>query len=179
MDFDLLSFPPEILAKIFSNIPWDQLINVKLTAKDFNNIINNYLKDMQKPKLCEIEFDDIKTRWDDNDKITVTYKIFITGSNGFEDTFGSKKFCLLPSELDQLHSFLKKVDLTSLRHVEFMLDSQTEVMRIFSNYFQNTNRIETICVTATHFDKEVGNPLSFLGKIQNVGELELHLNFPH
>uniref|UniRef100_A0A0K0FGS5 F-box domain-containing protein n=1 Tax=Strongyloides venezuelensis TaxID=75913 RepID=A0A0K0FGS5_STRVS len=143
-DFDLLSFPPEILANIFSNIPWNQLINVKLTARKFNNVTEKYLKHMQKPKLRAIYFNDNFIYNDGIEKIKVGYVIITNSVNEIHYTTDRKEFFLLPSELDQLHNFLKKVDLTFLNLVHIKIDIHIKVIRIFSDYFRNTNTIDDV-----------------------------------
>uniref|UniRef100_A0A0N5BZS8 F-box domain-containing protein n=1 Tax=Strongyloides papillosus TaxID=174720 RepID=A0A0N5BZS8_STREA len=90
-----------------------------------------------------------------------------------------RAFYLHSSELDELYNFLQKVDLTSLDLVDISLDNHTEIIRIFSDYFHNHIRINSIYVTSTNCEKDFGNTLSFLEKIQNVGHLELNLRFPH
>uniref|UniRef100_A0A0N5B299 F-box domain-containing protein n=1 Tax=Strongyloides papillosus TaxID=174720 RepID=A0A0N5B299_STREA len=180
-DLDLLSLPPEILAKIFSNIPWNQLINVKLTSRKFNYVTEKYLKDMQKPKISEIHFHNVYSYIDEIDRLEVTYEILRTDANscGNINRFMNTKFDLLPSEIDQLHSFLKKVDLTSLNLVDINLDNHTEAIRIFNGYFHNTNKIDDIYFVVRDSDKNFDDILSFLQKIQNVGLLYLHLPLPH
>uniref|UniRef100_A0A0K0EWE0 F-box domain-containing protein n=1 Tax=Strongyloides venezuelensis TaxID=75913 RepID=A0A0K0EWE0_STRVS len=179
MDLDLLSLPPEILAKIFSYIPWNQLINIKLSAKKFKYVTEKYLNDMQKPKLYLIVFENESTHDDGIDRIRIIYGIIIIDEDGLEENISSEKeFFLLPSELDDLHGFLQKVDLTSLRHVGISLDNHTEVMAIFSGYFHNRSTINSICVTAKNSQEDLGNTLLFLQKIQNVVDLALQLHLP-
>uniref|UniRef100_A0A0N5BX27 F-box domain-containing protein n=1 Tax=Strongyloides papillosus TaxID=174720 RepID=A0A0N5BX27_STREA len=179
MDFDLLSLPPEILAVVFSNIPWDQLINVKLCTRTFKYVTEKYLKDMQKPKLYKIYLGNDYTHNDGISRIRVAYKILMTDAGDLKVISNEKEFFLLHSELDQLRSFLKKVDLTSLDCVHIELHNHTEIMQIFSGYFHNTNRINYFFVHAGNSEKDLGNTLSFLQKVQNVDYLELDLRFPH
>uniref|UniRef100_A0A0K0EWE3 F-box domain-containing protein n=1 Tax=Strongyloides venezuelensis TaxID=75913 RepID=A0A0K0EWE3_STRVS len=179
MDLNLLSLPPEILAKIFSNIPWNQLNNVKLTTKKFNYVTEKYLKDMQKPKLYEIIFEDDYTDNDGTERINVAYGILNAGEDVYKNTSHLKQFFLFPLELYKVHSFLRKVDLTSLSYVTIFLYNHTEIIRVFNDYFYNTNRIKSIDVTIRSYDKDHGNTLSFLQKIQNVENLLLDLNFSH
>uniref|UniRef100_A0A0N5BZT0 F-box domain-containing protein n=1 Tax=Strongyloides papillosus TaxID=174720 RepID=A0A0N5BZT0_STREA len=179
MDLNILSLLPEILAKIFPDIPWKQLINIKLSSRKFNYVTENYLRYMQKPKIDEIGFFNDYTHNDGIGRIRVTYKILITGANGFEDISDLKEFFLLPSEIDKLHSFFQKVDLTSLCDVDTSLDNHSEVIRIFSDYYHNPCRIGFLCVTVRNCGKDVNNTLSFLRKIQNVERLMLDLHFPH
>uniref|UniRef100_A0A0N5BKJ2 F-box domain-containing protein n=1 Tax=Strongyloides papillosus TaxID=174720 RepID=A0A0N5BKJ2_STREA len=177
MDLNILSLPPEILAKIFSNIPWNKLINVKLAARDFNYVTEKYHKHMQKPKLYEIFFEDDRTGDDGIDRIKIIYSIYIAGGNG--DNTDEKEFIFPSSELYQLHRFLQKVDLTSLNNVDNDFCNNTEVIRIFSGYFHNTNRIETMCVAAGGSVKDLGNTLPLLEKIQKVRDLKLFFYFSH
>uniref|UniRef100_A0A0K0EYK5 F-box domain-containing protein n=1 Tax=Strongyloides venezuelensis TaxID=75913 RepID=A0A0K0EYK5_STRVS len=179
MDFDFLSLPPEILGKIFSNIPWNELINVRLCARKFNYVINKYHKDMQKPKLKSIIFENDSTHNEGIDRIRIAYEIHITDMHNFKDTSDEKEFFLFPSELDQFQGFLKKVDLTSLDCVDISLYDHAEVVGIFSDYFHNTNRIESICLYVSNSEEDIGNTLSFLEKVQNVEVLELCLHLPH
>uniref|UniRef100_A0A0N5BZS9 F-box domain-containing protein n=1 Tax=Strongyloides papillosus TaxID=174720 RepID=A0A0N5BZS9_STREA len=180
MDLNLLSLPLEILAKIFSNIPWNQLINVKLTARKFNFVTKKYLKDMQKPKPCFIEFENDYTHNDGIGRIKIICHIFMINADGIEKNVSlQKEFFLLSSELDHLHIFLKKFDLTSLLSVDILLDDHTEVMRIFSDYLHNANRICSIFVTAKNCKDDLDNTLLFLQKIKNTRFLSLDLYFPH
>uniref|UniRef100_A0A0K0F7T1 F-box domain-containing protein n=1 Tax=Strongyloides venezuelensis TaxID=75913 RepID=A0A0K0F7T1_STRVS len=72
----------------------------------------------------------------------------------------------------------KEVDLTFLHSVYISLDGHTEVMRIFIKYFNNTNIVDSICVTASNCEEDLGNTLSFLQKIQNVRSPQLWLELP-
>uniref|UniRef100_A0A0K0EWE2 F-box domain-containing protein n=1 Tax=Strongyloides venezuelensis TaxID=75913 RepID=A0A0K0EWE2_STRVS len=180
MDFGLLSLPPEILAKIFSYITWNELVNVKLSARKFYFVTEKYLKDMQKPKLCRIKFLNGCFPDDYKDRIKITFSILITSANRIEDINEiEKELRLLPSELGQLNSFLQKVDLTLLNYLDFSLDNYTKVMQIFSDYFNNPNIMDSIHVDVTIFRKDPGNTLSFLQKIQKVKKLKLDLRFPY
>uniref|UniRef100_A0A0K0FGS7 F-box domain-containing protein n=1 Tax=Strongyloides venezuelensis TaxID=75913 RepID=A0A0K0FGS7_STRVS len=176
MDFDLLSFPPEILAKIFSNIPWDQLINVKLTARKFNYVTEKYQKDMQKPKLYEIIFEDNYSR-DGIDWIKINYDIFKTDGNG--DITDVKELIFPLSELDELHRFLQKVDLTSLNNVDCAFCNYTGILGVFGDYFHNINVIESMDIFARGSESDIGDALAFLRKIRNVKDLQISFHFPN
>uniref|UniRef100_A0A0N5BML3 F-box domain-containing protein n=1 Tax=Strongyloides papillosus TaxID=174720 RepID=A0A0N5BML3_STREA len=179
MDLELLSLPTEILAKIFSNIPWNELINIKLCARKFNYVTEKYLKDMQKPKLNSIDFECKSTHNEGIDRIRIAYKILLTEANNSKVISDEKEFFLLPSEIGKLHGFLKKVDLTSLDCVDISLCDYAEVLGIFNDYFHNTNKVEDICLYVSNSEEDIGNTFSFLEKIQNVGCLELILHLPH
>uniref|UniRef100_A0A0N5BYS2 F-box domain-containing protein n=1 Tax=Strongyloides papillosus TaxID=174720 RepID=A0A0N5BYS2_STREA len=173
MDLDLLSLPPEILAKIFSNIPWDKLINIKLTSRKFNYVTDKYLKDMQKPKLHKIIFEN-----DGTDRSRVAYTIIKTGMNlSLDDVSDEKEFFFSSSKPGQLHSFLQKVDLTSLNIVDIVLANDTRVIGIFSDYFCNTNIMEHVGVAVNGSEENIGDTLSFLQKVQNVKSLGLQFFF--
>uniref|UniRef100_A0A0K0EWE1 F-box domain-containing protein n=1 Tax=Strongyloides venezuelensis TaxID=75913 RepID=A0A0K0EWE1_STRVS len=180
MDLNLLSLPLEILTKIFSNIPWNQLINVKLTSRKFNFVTKKYHRYMQKPKPCFIEIKNDYTHNDGIGRIKIICHIYMINEDGIEKNISRlKEFFLLPSELCHLPSFLKKFDLTSLLSVDILLDHHTEVMRIFSDYLHNSNRICSIFVTAKNCQNDLDNTLLFLQKIKNTRFLSLDLYFPH
>uniref|UniRef100_A0A0K0FPB9 F-box domain-containing protein n=1 Tax=Strongyloides venezuelensis TaxID=75913 RepID=A0A0K0FPB9_STRVS len=132
---DLLSLSPEILAKIFSNIPCNQLLHVKLCVSEFNSVIKKHHKYMKKPKLRNIFFRNYHTRSDGIDRIRVQYQISSSDGtmHGSIDRIGAYKgFFYLPSELDKLHSFIQKFDLTSLRYTLTLPEGSTKITRILS-----------------------------------------------
>uniref|UniRef100_A0A0K0F7T0 F-box domain-containing protein n=1 Tax=Strongyloides venezuelensis TaxID=75913 RepID=A0A0K0F7T0_STRVS len=56
MDLDL-SLPPEIWARVFLDIPWNQIVSFKLTSKEFCYVTEKYLGNMQKSKMSKINFE--------------------------------------------------------------------------------------------------------------------------
>uniref|UniRef100_A0A0N5BQR7 F-box domain-containing protein n=1 Tax=Strongyloides papillosus TaxID=174720 RepID=A0A0N5BQR7_STREA len=166
-DLDLLSLPPEILANIFSNIPWNQLINVKLTARKFKYVTEKYHKNMQKPSLFTIFLSNDFTHNDGIDRIHITYSILKTDVDPLEDVSEEKDFFMPSSQLDQLHSFLQKFnDITFLDKMGIFLDNHTNVTRIFGDYLHNDFGARNVYVFTWNCEKDLGHTLSLLQKLQ-------------
>uniref|UniRef100_A0A0K0F270 F-box/LRR-repeat protein n=1 Tax=Strongyloides venezuelensis TaxID=75913 RepID=A0A0K0F270_STRVS len=121
---------------------------------------------MQKPKLNIIFFENDYNCNYVFDRIKITYDI----DSSIMDSPGN-------IELDQLHSFLKKVDLTSLSCMNISLNKHTDARKIFGDYIHRNQRIHVVHVIATNCEKDLGNTLSFLQKVEHVEYLELKLHF--
>uniref|UniRef100_A0A0N5BKK0 F-box domain-containing protein n=1 Tax=Strongyloides papillosus TaxID=174720 RepID=A0A0N5BKK0_STREA len=180
MDLNILSLPPEILAKIFSNIPWNKLINVKLAARDFNYVTKKYHKLMWKPSLFGIFLSNSYNHDDDIDRIIISYSFIKADVDPLEDVSNVKTIILPSSEPNQLHSFLQNFnDIYFLDKMGISFGRHTDVMGIFIDYLHSDFGAYDMYVSAMNCEKDLGTTLSFLQKIKKVENLELDLDFPH
>uniref|UniRef100_A0A0N5BQR8 F-box domain-containing protein n=1 Tax=Strongyloides papillosus TaxID=174720 RepID=A0A0N5BQR8_STREA len=180
MGLNLISLPPDVLAHIFSEIPWNQLINVKLAARKFNYVTEKYHKNMQKPSLFTLFLGNDFTHNDGIDRIRITYSFVKADVDPLESVSDTKHFFLPSSEPDRLHSFLQKFgDIYFLDEMGIFLDNHTDVVQIFGDHLHKDFGANDMYVSANNSEKDLGTTLSFLQKLQKVHNLELDLHFPH
>uniref|UniRef100_A0A0N5BQE1 F-box domain-containing protein n=1 Tax=Strongyloides papillosus TaxID=174720 RepID=A0A0N5BQE1_STREA len=178
---ELLSLPKHLQLDIFSNVDWKSIINVKSVCKELNILIEQNIQRLQRPKIYFMDID-YGRQINSSSEIIVSYAICRDEQeNGTNYNFRRETKKIFFSNLNSYEDFLRKNDFSRLNQLCFDIDKNTEVVRLFNNYFNGGEHLKDV----NFYDyggeerRDANDVLEFIHKTRNTEYMSLVLNFPN
>uniref|UniRef100_A0A0K0F3D0 LRR containing protein n=1 Tax=Strongyloides venezuelensis TaxID=75913 RepID=A0A0K0F3D0_STRVS len=134
----------------------------------------------KKLQLMELTVASVKVNNNDADKIEIKYIIDPESKQVIPSSLSFQPIHIAFNKLEDYENFLQLFDFSRLLILNFYINGNTEVIRIFNKYNTVPNSLFSLSVT----DPGVSNAndskdiLDLIGNVENSNEIHLELNFP-
>uniref|UniRef100_A0A0N5A7F1 F-box domain-containing protein n=1 Tax=Parastrongyloides trichosuri TaxID=131310 RepID=A0A0N5A7F1_PARTI len=164
------SFPRGVLKKIFQYVDWKTLKNVRLVSRLFNDIVESYEEEMQKPELYNLSID-WSTRNDGSHSLLMD--VGFDGNINLDDSL-----FINVNEDDrqyaELDFILNKMNFNDIDVLEINTDGDTRVFDILRRSFENKIVKVNSLDISVHKYPNFENFIAFLRTLTGVKFFALH-----
>uniref|UniRef100_A0A0K0FMX8 F-box domain-containing protein n=1 Tax=Strongyloides venezuelensis TaxID=75913 RepID=A0A0K0FMX8_STRVS len=178
---DFLSLPDDIKNIIFSKLHWKTLDNVRLTCRGLYLFLYHNYRRIDKQGLSVMCV--YCHKWKPNTEIIgIKFKpcVETTNNDSDADYLLRRPKRVHFTDLYMYRTFLQRFDLTNLIRLQFIINTKTDVVKLFNNYFNRESCLKEVVLEYTGIPDEesITNILELILKAKNTKTICLRFAVP-
>uniref|UniRef100_A0A0N5BBL9 F-box domain-containing protein n=1 Tax=Strongyloides papillosus TaxID=174720 RepID=A0A0N5BBL9_STREA len=176
---DFLSLPDDIKNIIFSKLNWKTLDNVRLTCRELYLFLYHNYRRINKQGLgimcvyCH--------KWKPNTEIIgIKYKPCIVTPNNDDDYLLRSPKRVHFTDMYMYKTFIQRFDFTNLVRLQFVINTKTDVVKLFNNCFNGKSCLKEVVLEYTGLPDEesISDILEFILKAKDTKTICLRFAVP-